>query len=394
MALLSFWKSNRDEVLKLTIEQVVSNAGDGILRDQSSCSDELRTFLSAVPSDRLFDYARHCLESAYNKKGLVLQDIVHELGRRLDFEVENGLYQGRRNAIGFDGIWRYQDQPDLIVEVKTTDYFTISLDTLADYKERLFVESKVPRTASTLIVVGREDTGALEAQVRGSRFAWEMRLISIERLIKLVQIKEKSDDPATIQQIRQLLQPFEYTKIDRIIDVIFTTAVDVENADGAEQESPVTDEEEANKQVRTDPELLNAKRLEAAKAFATLKGKELIRKSRTLFWSPDKELRVCCAVSKRYEGDYQPYWYAYHPKWDEFLAEGKESYFILSCMDRGEAYAVPYSWILENKKHLNMTEKGDKSYWHIPLTTHEGKLAINTSKIGAKTPLEPFRFTF
>ncbi len=120
MALLSFWKSNRDEVLNLTIEQVVSNAGDGILRDQSGCSDELRTFLSAVPSDRLFDYARHCLESAYNKKGLVLQDIVHELGRRLDFEVENGLYQGRRNAIGFDGIWRYQGQPDLIVEVKTT----------------------------------------------------------------------------------------------------------------------------------------------------------------------------------------------------------------------------------------------------------------------------------
>jgi hypothetical protein len=395
MALLSFWKSNRDEVLNLTIEQVVSNAGDGILRDQSSCSDEFRTFLSEVPSERLFDYARHCLESAYNKKGLVLQDIVHELGRRLDFEVENGLYQGRRNAIGFDGIWRYQDQPDLIVEVKTTDYFTISLDTLADYKERLFAESKVSRTASTLIVVGREDTGALEAQVRGSRFAWEMRLISIERLIKLVQIKEKSDDPATIQQIRQLLQPFEYTKIDRIIDVIFTTAVDVENAEGAEQETVVADEEAANKQVRTDPELLNAKRLEAAKAFATLKGKELIRKSRTLFWSPDKELRVCCAVSKRYEGDYQPYWYAFHPKWDEFLAEGKEGYFILSCMDRREAFAVPYPWILANKQHLNMTERGDRSYWHIALTTLEdGKLAINTSKISVKTPLEPYRFTF
>jgi hypothetical protein len=41
MALLSFWKSNRDEVLKLTIEQIVSNAGDGNLRDSSSCSQEL-----------------------------------------------------------------------------------------------------------------------------------------------------------------------------------------------------------------------------------------------------------------------------------------------------------------------------------------------------------------
>jgi hypothetical protein len=31
MPLLSFWKSNRDEVLKMTVEQVVSSAGDGHL---------------------------------------------------------------------------------------------------------------------------------------------------------------------------------------------------------------------------------------------------------------------------------------------------------------------------------------------------------------------------
>ena len=148
MALLSFWKSNKDEVLKLTIEQVVANAGDGGLRDHSACSNELRQFLTVAPSEQLFGYARHCLESAFNKSGLVLQDIVNELGRRLDFEVEDGLYQGRKNAVGFDGIWRYKDQPDLIIEAKTTDYVTISLDKLADYKNRLIVENKVQRDAS------------------------------------------------------------------------------------------------------------------------------------------------------------------------------------------------------------------------------------------------------
>jgi hypothetical protein len=30
--------------------------------------------------------------------GLVLQDIINELGRRLDYQVENGLYQGRPKA--------------------------------------------------------------------------------------------------------------------------------------------------------------------------------------------------------------------------------------------------------------------------------------------------------
>lgn len=319
MALLSFWKSNKDEVLKQSIEQVVSNAGNGNLRDNSDCSIEFRQFLKVAPSEQLFGYARHCLETAFDNGGFVLQDIVNELARRLDFEVEDGLYRGKKTTVGFDGIWRYKEQPDLIIETKTTDYVTISLEKLAAYKERLVGEKKVQQNASILIVVGREDTGALEAQVRGSRYAWEMRLISVERLIKLVQIKEKSDDPATIHQIRQLLQPFEYTKIDKIIDVIFTTAVDVENQQSDEQVVPDDQEEhELGKQVRTAPELLNAKRQKAVEAFAALKGKELVKQSRTLFWSPDKKLRVCCAVSKRYEGEYQPYWYAYHPDMGRF----------------------------------------------------------------------------
>src|SRR5437667_9119198 len=107
-----------------------------------------------------------------------------------------------------------------------------------------------------------------------------MRLISVEGLIKLVQVKEKSDDPGTIHQIRQLLQPFEYTKIDKIIDVIFTTAVDVESAQGNEEERPDQDDDQGGyKQIRTAPELLNAKRQSAVDAFALLKGKELVKKS-------------------------------------------------------------------------------------------------------------------
>jgi hypothetical protein len=143
MALLSFWKSNKDEVLKQTIEQVVSNAGKGILRDQTECSIEFRLFLKVAASDQLFGYARHCLEVPFNNSGLVLQDIVNELGRRLDFDAEDGLYQGKKTAVGFDGIWRHHEQRDLIIEVKTTDYVTVSLDKLANYRERLLADNKV-----------------------------------------------------------------------------------------------------------------------------------------------------------------------------------------------------------------------------------------------------------
>jgi hypothetical protein len=116
MPLLQFWKTAKEEVLKMTIEQVVASAGNGVLHDHSPCSDEFRQYLIVAPIERLFDYSRHCLESSFNKSGLALQDIVNEFGRRLDFEVENGLYQGKRNAIGYDGIWKakgesYAPQP-------------------------------------------------------------------------------------------------------------------------------------------------------------------------------------------------------------------------------------------------------------------------------------------
>src|SRR5207244_13082220 len=59
MPLLNFWKSAKEDVLKMTIEQVVTSAGDGILHDHSLCSDEFRQFLNVAPIERLFDYARH-----------------------------------------------------------------------------------------------------------------------------------------------------------------------------------------------------------------------------------------------------------------------------------------------------------------------------------------------
>jgi hypothetical protein len=54
-----------------------------------------------------------------------------------------------------------------VVEVKTTDAYRISLDRTADYREKLILSDYTDKTSSMLIVVGRDDTGELEAQVRG-----------------------------------------------------------------------------------------------------------------------------------------------------------------------------------------------------------------------------------
>ena len=40
--------------------------------------------------------------NAVGKGGMVLQDLINELGRRLEYSVTNGIYQGTVKTIGFE----------------------------------------------------------------------------------------------------------------------------------------------------------------------------------------------------------------------------------------------------------------------------------------------------
>src|SRR5215813_444552 len=355
MALIAIWKSNPEAVLSMTIQQIVATAGDGKL-NASECSDELRAFLSQIESEKLGSYAEHCLTHSFEKSGMVLQDVVNELGRRLDYLVENGRYQGTSNTVGYDGLWKSPDGHNLLVEVKTTDAYRLSLDTIAVYREKLREQRQLDEPSSMLIVVGREDTGELEAQVRGSRHAWDMRLISVESLVHLVNLKETTEEPLTGSKIRSVLIPREYTRLDALIDIIFTAAKDVEGVVEEEKQSKQTEDEGSGWEF-TDRGLLDSKRSDVIWAFASLKDVSLLKRSRALYWSSDHTIRVGCTVSKRYSSGVGStgYWYAYHPRWDDFLGAGKSGYLILGCMDLSSAFAIPLEVIRLRRNELNLT---------------------------------------
>src|SRR5699024_3317260 len=125
----------------------------------------------------------------------------------------------------------------------TTDAFRIKLDTIATYRKELILSNKIEdNKSSIIIVVGREDTGGLEAEVRGSRHAWDVRLISIDSLIQLLKLKEAFNDSKTFKQINSILRPIEYTKVDKLIELISTTADDLDN-ESIEECEIVCDEE-------------------------------------------------------------------------------------------------------------------------------------------------------
>jgi hypothetical protein len=396
--LVDLWKSSPATVSQFTIEQVVMTAGDGSLRDESLSAHELRLYLQEVGSDKLFEYVDGCLTRGFNKSGAVLQDLINELGRRLDYEVENGLYQGRSNAVGFDGIWHSSDGHTLVVEVKTSDAYRINLDTIAAYRESLIAKSRIPKKSSILVVVGRSDTGDVEAQVRGSRHAWDIRLISADALVKLVKLKESTDEEETIFKIQSLLKPFEYTRLDNIIDVVFTTAKDVEAS--TELEHSVGSGDQANDvdsrdslQEHTSPEILNDLRKRIVHAFGKREGCDLIAKSRALYREIDNAVRVCCSISKRYPRG--TYWYAYHPRWDHFLAEGKRGFFVLGCVDRGVAYALPRAFMGDVVDRLYTTQmKGtEKMYWHVHLEEGAGdEIYFLIGKAGQKVSISKYGF--
>ena len=391
MPLLDFWKSSPASVLSLNIEQIVSSAGDGKLRDDAASSAELRTFLAEVQTRQLRAYAEGCLSSAFPKSGHVLQDVVNELGRRLDFAVSNGRYQGTTNRIGSDGLWRSPEGHDLVVEVKTTDAYRISLDNIARYRDEHTAKGDVSTGNSMLIVVGRGDTGELEAQVRGSRHAWDMRLISIESLLKLVDLKESTEEPTTAAKIRGVLRPAEYTRLDGLIDILFTAAKDVEDQDSTEPDTQSTDR--ASDWEFTAPALLSAKRDLIISAVSRHLGRPLIQKSRATFWDSEKVVRAACSISKRYERQKSvAYWYAFHPTWDEFLGDGKEAFVILGGMDIDFCFVLPLAVLRSRLPELNTTTKPDGGiYWHMKILEPTlGTYALQMPKTGKHLSLSEY----
>jgi hypothetical protein len=400
MPLLSLVASSLEAVRQLTIEQVVATAGDGRLRDGTESQRELREYLRQVAVDGLATYADYCLSNAFPKGGQVLQDIVNELRRRLEYDVTNGRYQGTTNAIGFDGIWRDPAGYGLVVEVKTTDAYRLSLDTVAGYRDQLLSQGALARPCSILIVVGRTDTGELEAQVRGSRHAWDIRLISVDALLNLVRIKESADSQETIAKIRWLLTPLEYTRLDELVDVVFTTTQDVETAVSAETGKPLESESQEQSESSksawefTPTEIIQGIRERLVAALGHRLECSFVKKSRALYWDPNRRQRIVCTVSKRYtnQGPVK-YWYGYHPQWHTFLQEGEHGFFVLGCTHLEVAFALPVALISDHLEEFYTTEQKDGSgrYYHMQIVgTGAEKYALQLPHSGRTLVLDPY----
>jgi hypothetical protein len=141
----------------------------------------------------------------------------------------------------------------------------------------------------------------------------------------------------------------------------------------------------------TDRELIEQKRQKIMAALADREGVKLV-KDGAVYKSEDGTVRAVCTVSKRYGPGRAPYWYGYSVPWRKFLLEGpKKSFFVLGCMDRSQAYAIPTS---EMEKALGGLHRTPEKHWHIALEENAlGGLDI-ALRSGAKIELKQFELIF
>jgi hypothetical protein len=368
MSLAKLWKENREQFESKNISQLVGLAGNGHLSDQNQTSEELRTLFDQVPSKFIEIYAEQCL-TAFNQSGLVLQDLINQVGKRLGFNVTYGRYKGVKGVPGHDGLWIFPNGDHaLIIEVKTTDTYRIDLDRIASYREQLNQDNFLPNSSSILLIVGREDTGGLESQVRGSRHAWDMRLISIDALIHLMKLKEEFDDPTTVNRIHNILVPREFTKLDEIIALLMLTASEV-------KQDEIPDAAPNGVVNESTPSSFHESCIRQAEKKLDV---TFVKHSKSKYLSPDGKVAATCHVSKFYDRPIYQFWFAFHPHQAEFLQKSEESYVIFGCGSSEQMLIIPYAdfrdWLDEAK--LNTTERTEGIYFHIQIAFDDEKFLL------------------
>jgi len=379
------------EILAKQLRQIIAISGDGKLRDGNVTSEEFREFLKRLSSGALERYAGECLHERFDDSGLALQDLVNRIGTKLDFEVAYGRYRGTQGEIGYDGLWRSPllDGHAFVVEVKTTDSFRIDLDTPARYRRQLIDEGEIEADRSSiLIVVGRADTDSLEAQIRGSRHAWDLRLISVEALIQLMHVREDLEDPRTVHQIHQILVPREFTRVDGIIDILFSATQDL----AEESEAPEVDEDDylaAKPEKKFTPVAFHEA---CVQRIGELLGLEFQKKSRASFYTPEDDVRLVCYVSREQRRAGQSlYWFAFQPHQESFLRAGSAAYVAFGCGSPEQILLVPFGEFADWIERMNVTDKGERTYRHVHIHQQGDEFSLRLKADSPDVDLTPYR---
>jgi len=235
---------------------------------EDAARERFRRYLSKnlVDAGQIRDYVEECLRNAGDQYSRALQDLVNYIGRFLGFEVTFGRYQGVRGQTGFDGHWESPTGFHIVVEVKTTEVYSVKTATLMDYVNQMISERAIPSWDMTLglYVIGRPDPEIrqLEHAIVAEKRADQLRIVSVNSLLSLAEMMNEYD--IRHEDILAVIRPSGST-IDPVVELMARLVAEQPQPLPPEQPSPLepavagevvywltpvaTDEEQAAEQV-------------------------------------------------------------------------------------------------------------------------------------------------
>jgi hypothetical protein len=179
-----------------------------------------------------------------------------------------------------------------------------------------------------------------------------------------------------MEKIRRVLMPQEFTKVDGIIDLVFSTAEEVKKEE--ELAEVADDEEDDQHKPKFTP--VNFRDACVAKVQKHL-GQPLVKRSSAVYSSPDENIAVICINSREYKkAKHSGFWFAFHPHQRDLLQNCKQSFVALGCGSVSAILLIPglnfTSWL----DRLHKTERGDTFYWHIRVDKNKDGYLLRVKK--------------
>jgi hypothetical protein len=186
--------------------------------------------------------------------------------------------------------------------------------------------------------------------------------------MRLMTIKEEVEDPQIAQRIHSILIPREFTKLDEIANILFSTTEDIKQ-DSLPLEEDGTEQQNTEKNQNFKPVAFHEG---CILRIQDALGAKLIKRSRAQYSTPDKSLVVNCAVSKEHNPDQNPnYWFGFHPHQRDALKIAGNAYAAFGCGSSETVLLIPYSELESLLDGMWTTQNEDRMYWHVVIYKKE-----------------------
>ncbi len=210
--------------MNITLKQILNLVGK--LDDspgEDTSRERFRRYLTENVKDigSVRDYIEECLRSTGTQYNRALQDLVNYLGMFLGFEVCYGRYKGVQGEIGYDGLWKSPSGIHIVVEVKTSETYSIKTSTLIGYIDQLISYQTIPgwKYALGLYAIGKPDDEIkqLENAIIVENRTPQLRIISVQYLISLAEMMQVFD--VSHSDGLSIIRP-SGPKVDPLVDIM------------------------------------------------------------------------------------------------------------------------------------------------------------------------------